>query len=337
MSGGSWRIDPEDAKRALDLFRNAKTVCLPTHQNIDADGLGSPLAVVHGLRQLDVDAFVLISDGRLPESLRFLPGSSQAVIYGQDSLPDYDLLCLIDCADKRRLGAFHDDDPSRVSGDPPIINIDHHVTNERFGVVDIVEPKAASSAEIVSDLLDLWEIDKTVPIAQCLLAGIYGDTLGLRTEATSSRTMRMAADLFDAGANPTSITDYLFRLKPASTVCLWRHALDNVSWTGQLIWTEITRDILSTCSADPSEAEGLVNFLAGTHGSRAAAILHENSSGWRVSLRSISNSIDVAQIAAEFGGGGHPRAAGCQITGDLQARHRFLRTVAERIASVPIG
>ncbi|CAN5788073.1 bifunctional oligoribonuclease/PAP phosphatase NrnA [soil metagenome] len=337
MARPEWRIDPGEAERCLDLMRKAATICMPSHQNVDADGFGSPLALVHALKQFDVNAFVLISDGKLADSLRFLPGSSQALTYGRTNLPHYDLMCMVDCSDKRRLGDFYTDDPARVEGDPPIINIDHHITNDHFGVVNIVEPRAASTAEIVTDLLDIWGVEKTVPIAQCLLAGIYGDTLGLRTEATTSRTMRMAADLVDAGANPTSITDALFRLKPASTVCVWRHALDHVAWTGTLIWTEVSKAMLSACSADASEAEGLVNFLAGTHGSRAAAILYQNDSGWRISMRSMSSDVDVAAIAAEFGGGGHPRAAGVQVTGGEAERDAFLETVADRIARKPVA
>ncbi|MGE3797916.1 MAG: bifunctional oligoribonuclease/PAP phosphatase NrnA, partial [Thermomicrobiales bacterium] len=285
----------------------------------------------------DISSFVLISDGKLPDSLRFLPGSSQAVIYGQDEIPAYDLLCMVDCSDRKRLGNFYQDDPSRVEGETPIVNIDHHITNDHFGVVNIVEPRAAATAEILTVLLDVWGIEKTVPVAQCLLAGIYGDTLGLRTESTTSRTMRMAADLVDSGANPTSITDALFRLKPASTVCLWRHALEKTSWTGSLIWTIISREMLESCGADASEAEGIVNFLAGTHGSRAAAILHENDQGWRVSMRSMTSDVDVAAIAAEFGGGGHPRAAGCQVTGGESGRDHFLSIVAERIGRKPVA
>ena len=331
MDRGSWSIDEDVAKACLAQLKSASLICLPTHQNIDADGFGSALALSHALRRVDISSFVLISDGRLPDSLRFLPGSSQAVIYGQNDVPEYDLLCMVDCSDRNRLGDFVLDDPSRVEGRTPIVNIDHHITNDHFGIVNIVEPKAAATAEIITVLLDSWGIEKTVPVAQCLLAGIYGDTLGLRTESTTSRTMRMAADLVDSGANPTSITDALFRLKPASTVCLWRHALDGIGWTGSLIWTSVTREMLESCSADSSEAEGIVNFLAGTHGSRAAAILHENDRGWRVSMRSMTSDVDVAAIAAEFGGGGHPRAAGCQVTGGPAEREHFLQTVAERI------
>jgi bifunctional oligoribonuclease and PAP phosphatase NrnA len=121
----------------------------------------------------------------------------------------------------------------------------------------------------------------------------------------------------------------LFRVKPVSTVCLWRQAFDNVKWTGSLIWTEISVEMLTECNAAASEAEGIVTFLAGTEGSLAAAILHQNDGGWRVSLRSLSEDVDVAAIAATFGGGGHPRAAGCQVRGGEAEKAAFLEQVSK--------
>jgi len=332
MTDGDWQLDQELAIQTMDCFRSARLVLMPTHQNVDADGLASPLAIMHALRPLGIDAVPVVSDGQLPRNLEFLPGIERVKIYGRDELPRYDLLCLVDCSDRRRLGAFYADEPSRVDGTVPIVNIDHHVTNDRFGVVNVVFPNAASTAEVVADLIGLWQCPMTTEIAQCLLAGIYGDTLGLRTDATTSRTMRTAAELVDAGANPATITDSLFRLKPRSTVCLWEHALRRVLWTGSLIWTEVANADLAACEAQPSEAEGLVNFLAGTEGSRAALIMYEMDGGWRVSLRSLPTDVDVAVIAAEFGGGGHPRAAGCQVLGGEPERLAFLQRVAERIA-----
>jgi phosphoesterase RecJ-like protein len=139
----------------------------------------------------------------------------------------------------------------------------------------------------------------------------------------------MAADLIDAGADLTPIVDQLFRLKPRSTVCLWRRALDNVRWTGPVIWTELTDEIFKECGAVPAEAEGLVNFLAGTEGSRVAGILYANDQGWRVSLRSLLDNVDVAAIASTFGGGGHPRAAGVQIVGGEAEKQAFLTALAK--------
>ena len=326
MSGSGWKIDPEVAREALQVLKGARFVLMPTHQNVDADGLSSPLALVHALRQLGINAVPLIGDGVVPQNLSFLPGFESVLVYGQDELPSYDVLCLVDCADRKRLGAFYTDDPDRLNGSVPIVNIDHHVTNDRFGLVNIVESHAASASEVITDVLAVWGSELTRDIAQCLLAGIYGDTLGLRTESTSSRTMRTAADLVDAGAQPGPIVDALFRLKPRSSVCLWERALRNVQWTGSLIWTELTPEEFSACGASPVEAEGLVNFLTGTEGSHVAAILYANDRGWRVSMRSVD--ANVAEIAAEFGGGGHPRAAGCTIVGDESAKLHFLERVS---------
>ncbi len=333
-----WQVDRETAQAALDRLRGAGAVLLPTHQNVDADGLASPLAIAHALAGYGVAAHVLVSDGDLPSNLRFLPGAASVLRYGRDELPAYDLLCLIDCADRKRLGDFAQDDPGRLDGRVPIVNIDHHVTNDRFGGVNVVIPEASSSAEIVAEVLRAWGVAPTPAIAQCLLAGIYGDTLGLRTPSTTPRTMRTAADLIDAGATPSPIIDALFRLKPRSTICLWSHALSNIHWTGPIIWTELTQAGLQGCGAEISEAEGLVNFLAGTEGSRLAVILYQNEDrrSWRVSLRSLEEKVDVSAIAAAFDGGGHPRAAGARVEGGEADKQAFLARVAELAAAIPV-
>ncbi|HYH12108.1 MAG TPA: bifunctional oligoribonuclease/PAP phosphatase NrnA [Thermomicrobiales bacterium] len=329
MTVASWRLDTVAAEEALELLQNAKLVLTPTHQNVDADGLASALALRMALAQKGVNLVPMVTDGLLPRSLGFLPGFDEVLVYGRDEIPEYDLLCLVDCADRRRLGDFYTDDPERVSGAVPIVNIDHHVTNDSFGQVNIVMPQAASASEIVADLLAEWGTVLDQDIAQCLLAGIYGDTLGLRTDSTTSRTMRTSADLVDAGADIGPIVDALFRIKPRSSVCLWEKALRNVQYTGGLIWTELTQDTLERCGADASEAEGIVNFLVGTEGSGAGALLYANEKGWRVSLRSLPNGVDVSKIAAEFGGGGHPRAAGAQIVGGEDEKRAFIDRVGE--------
>lgn len=334
MTSG-WKLSSGAATEALNLLKTAKRVLLPTHQNVDADSMSSVLALKMALEQNNIAADVLVTDGELPHSLEFLPRIDDVVLYGVDPLPDYDMLLMADCSDRTRLAGFYRDDPERVSGVTPIINIDHHITNDHYGQVNIVEPKAASTTEVIADVLAVWGTMMTRDIAQCLLAGIYGDTLGLRTESTTARTLRSAADLVDAGANPVPIVNALFRLKPRSSVCLWRTALRNVQWTGDLIWTELTQAAFEECGAQRSEAEGMVNFLVGTEGSRAAALLYANDQGWRVSMRSMAEDVDVAAIAATFGGGGHPRAAGVQVDGDESAKQRFLDGVAEAIRLDP--
>jgi phosphoesterase RecJ-like protein len=333
----TWAIEPADAEAALVRLRDAQTVLMPMHQNVDADGLSSPLAMRLALAEYGVEAWPLITDGDFPSNLRFLPDIASVLVYGKDPLPDYDLLCTIDCADLRRLGYFGKDDPSRLDGRVPIVNIDHHSTNNRFGAVNIVEPEASSSAEIVAEMLKLWGTEVTPQIARALLAGIYGDTLGLRTPSTTPHTIRTVADLVERGAELEPVVDQLFRLKPRSTICLWEHALHNIQWDGPIIWTEMTRAGFRHCGAEMVEAEGIVNFLSGTQGSRVAVILYqdEDERGWRVSLRGLEKNVDVAAIAAQFGGGGHPRAAGAHIEGGEPEKRAFIASVAELVAAIP--
>ena len=289
------------------LLRGAKTVLMPMHQNVDADGLSSPLAMRLAL-EYGVDAYPLVTDGDFPSNLHFLPGVESVLVYGRDELPAYDMLCLIDCADRRRLGYFAKDDPSRLDGNLPIVNIDHHITNDRFGDVNIVEPEASSSAEIVAEVLKLWRTEMTPDMARNLLAGIYGDTLGLRTPSTTPHTIRTVAEprrvrrRAGAGGRPA--------ISPEA-------ALHHLSLGARPAQYPLERpDHLDRddprrfqhCGAEMVEAEGIVNFLSGTQGSRVAVILYqdEDERGWRVSLRGLEKNLDVAAIAAEFGGGGHP-------------------------------
>lgn len=333
----TWSIDPDDAAAALATLRRAKRVLMPTHQNVDADGLSSPLAMRQALATFGVEAVPVVTDGDFPSNLSFLPDTDAVLIYGKDELPDYDMLCLIDCADRRRLGNFAKENPDKLDGSIPIVNIDHHKTNDRFGVVNIVEPDASSAGEIVAEILKLWGVEVTLGIAQALLAGIYGDTLGLRTPSTTPHTIRTVADLVERGGELEPIVDQLFRLKPRSTICLWEHALHNIRWNGPIIWTEMTREGFAHCGAEMAEAEGIVNFLAGTQGSRVAVILYqdEDRQGWRVSLRSLEKTMDVSAIAAHFGGGGHPLASGAHVEGGEEEKLAFIKKVAELVSAAP--
>jgi phosphoesterase RecJ-like protein len=211
------------------------------------------------------------------------------------------------------------------------INIDHHVTNDRFGTINLVVPTAGATSEIVTRMYQSLDLGLEPHEATALLAGIYGDTLGLRTPSTTPGTLRTSAELIEAGAHVDTIVDYLFRLKPYSTICLWAEALARTTWRGSLIWTAIYPDMLERSGASRAEGEGIVNFLAGAIGARAAALLYQEEWGWRVSMRSLAGDVDVAQLAKRHGGGGHPRAAGCRLPPGEAERERFLADIASHI------
>ena len=320
---------PATAHAIRDLVRGAASPVVLTHANPDADAVASALGMRTLLRNLGTEpALVASGDAELPSNLEFLNDAADVKRADDDAVTASDLLILVDCSDPSRLGPVYYRLASEFERNRPIINVDHHVTNHRFGTLNLVVPESASTSEIIVGLFDELGIEIEQECATTLLAGIYGDTLGLRTPSTRPATLRTAAELIEAGADLDSIVDALFRLKPYSTICLWAEALQLAQWRGALIWTQIDPEMLARTEADRAEAEGIVNFLAGTIGARASALLYQESWGWRVSMRSLADDVDVAKLLGLFGGGGHPRAAGARLDPGDDARERFLNEVA---------
>lgn len=326
---------PRDAWQATwDALAGAPSLVVVTHANPDADGVASLLAVCRVLTARGKQVQAAVADGTLPDTLRFLPGTDTLRAPEDLNLAPDDLLVLVDCADEPRLGPLYRAHPEWFDGSHRIVNIDHHVTNTRFGTVNLIDADAAATCEVLAVLFLEMGVSIDAALATCLLAGIEGDTLGLRTPSTTSRTLRVAAELLDRGADLDTIVDHLFRVKPFSTIRLWGNALSRAVWTGDIVWTEITPEMLAESGATAAEGEGIVNFLAGTRGALVGALFYEQADGWRVSLRSIREDVDVAEIARRYGGGGHSRAAGCRVPPGIEARERFLSDVAGYLAGI---
>lgn len=323
---------PRIATEINERIAKASRAVIVTHARADADAVGSTLGMSDFCRLSGrPPAGLATGDRTIPENLRFLPGVERLSATEPEILDEADLLIFVDCADIARVGDSFNEAISRAPDRMPIINIDHHVTNTRFGTSNLVIPAAAATCEIVALLFEAVgaSIDETT--ATYLLAGVYGDTLGLKTQSTTPHSMRVSAMLLERGAELDRIVDQLFRLKPYSTLKLWAEALQRVAWRGKLIWSYVDQPMLARTGADASEAEGFVNFIAGAIGADAAALLYETENAWRVSLRSISPTVDVSEIAQLFGGGGHPKAAGCTLDGGDRAREAFLDRVAAEL------
>ncbi|HEX5165590.1 MAG TPA: bifunctional oligoribonuclease/PAP phosphatase NrnA [Thermomicrobiales bacterium] len=323
------RSIPAAAHAIRDAVRGSSRPVILTHANPDADAVAAALGMRTLVQSFGVEPVLTSSgDAALPSNLEFLVGALDLKHAADEAVAEADLLILVDCSDPSRLGPLFYRMATEFERTRPIINVDHHVTNHRFGTLNLVVPAAASTAEIVVGLFDELGVEIDADTATTLLAGIYGDTLGLRTPSTTPASLRTAAELIEAGADMDSIVDALFRLKPYSTICLWAEALQRAQWRGALMWTQIDPEMLERSGADRTEAEGIVNFLAGTIGARASALLYRESWGWRVSMRSLADDVDVAKLLGIFGGGGHPRAAGARLDAGEDAKERFLNEVA---------
>jgi phosphoesterase RecJ-like protein len=304
-----------------------------THAHPDSDAVASvlamtDLAVAHGTRVIPV-----VGDGELPETLKFMPGADRLRDPASVDRTEFDTILVVDCAELHRMGPFYRKHADWFDDRIPLLSIDHHITNSGFGRARIVDPAAAATCEVLSLMFAALQLPLSPDVATCLATGLYGDTLGLKTPSTTSRTLRVAADLTEAGADVVAIVDNLFRIKPFTTVKLWGLALNRSQLLGQLVWTEITPDMLTESGATAAEGEGIVNFIAGTREARASVLLYQNPSGWRASLRAIAEEINVAELAKRYGGGGHSRAAGCSLAPGIEARDAFLKDISERVSA----
>lgn len=324
---------PVESAQIRDAIEQSTRILAVSHANPDADAVASLMSFKCAFASADRDITLALGDGTVPETLDFIDGLDAIQNASTVDPNRYDLIAFLDCADQDRVGSSGDTILQTSLNRVPVINIDHHVTNSRFGTINLVDPQAAASCEILQLLYEDLDIAIPAEMATILMSGIQGDTLGLRTPSTTGRTMEVSARLLDNGADLDTIVDHLFRIRPYSTLKLWAQALSVAQFTGELIWTEITPDMLKHAGADESEAEGIVNFLAGTRGARAAAMLYRKPDGWRVSMRSLTDDVDVSILTGMFGGGGHSRAAGCSLEGDDSVRETFLRTVADQIST----
>lgn len=292
------------------LINKAQRILLICHTNPDGDAVGSLLGMGWAMRELGKQ-YVLACSDPVPPIYHYLPGSEMVTSQPQGL---FDLIITLDCSDLRRLGSVYES--SHLSG-VPIINIDHHITNVNFGTVNLVDAKATSTAEVVLELLQRLGISLNQTIATCLLNGLITDTRGFSTPNTTRKSMQAAITLMDAGAPLAKITDQVFNRRPLADIRLWAEALHTVRLEGPIIWAEITPAMRLECGFTEEGDAGLANFLITANEAEIAVVFSQQTDGRiEVGMRSVP-SVDVSAVALNFGGGGHPQAAGFSINGSL--------------------
>ncbi|HXF69574.1 MAG TPA: bifunctional oligoribonuclease/PAP phosphatase NrnA [Thermoflexus sp.] len=296
----------EQARQAL---KKAQRIAVATHVSPDADAISSALGLVQILRRLGKAAEAFCDDD-LPARLKALPHAGEISRIAQGS---FDLLVSLDASDPSRLGkAF-----AELQG-IPLLNIDHHVTNTRFGAINWIDPSAVATAEMVLWLAEDLGVELDGELASILLAGIVGDTMGLRTANVDSRVMREVTRLMEAGASLPALVEALFNRRPLAAVRLFGQALAEARMEEGVIWTVITREMRAASGLSHANDLSLSSFLIGVEEARIAAVFTERDDGKvEVSMRA-RPGYDVARVALAFGGGGHPPAAGCLLPGPLE-------------------
>ena len=300
-------------------LHGARRIALVSHRDPDPDTIGSALALGLGLESLGKQVSWHCADP-VPEQQRFLHGSER---FTQEPPPeDVDLVVTVDfgSVDRAKFAL-----PSR----PKLVNIDHHASNDHFGAANLVDVTAAASAELVSRVIDALGIKWTPAMATAALVGIMTDTGSFQFPSTDARSLERAARLREAGADLQAITYNIFRNKRFEALKLWGFAFARLirEQGGQLVWTEIRAGDIERAEARDEDISGLVEQIARSSGMRVALLFNEQRDSVKVSCRTSQwePSVDASALMARFGGGGHVRASGALIQGDLaEIRDRVL-------------
>jgi bifunctional oligoribonuclease and PAP phosphatase NrnA len=308
VAEGSQRADFE---QVLDALRSGERFLLTTHEGPDGDALGSLLAMQAILGQLGKDSVMFLGakEFPLPVEYRFLP--LEEVFHEPPADVVDRTLVFLDCGNIDRMPADFLQRP-----DARIVNIDHHHDNTRFGTVNLVDPGASCTAEIVFKLLKELGAELTLGVASALYVGLVTDTGRFMYESTGPDAHRMAAELIEAGVDVHDTYRRLYERVPIEKLRLISRALDGIQRydDGRLAVAYISAADYEASGADEVLTEGVIDFVRSLEGAQIAAVIRDKTDGGasarKVSLRSTNGSVDVSAIARKYGGGGHARAAG---------------------------
>ena len=298
--------------QAIDEITEAQRIGIVGHIRPDGDALGSMIAIALGARAAGMDA---VASFGLPfvvgDEFRVL---DQSVLVPPSEFPDdLDLAIVCDTGVLDRIGSVG----SAVSGAKRILVIDHHVTPATIGDVRVVDPAAAATTQIVYEFLQRlgWAI--TRPIAEALYVGLVTDTGRFQYSSTTQAVHRMAADLLAAGVEPAPIGQALYEETPFGYFTVVSRVLGSarLDTNAGLVWAILRQQDISDAGIGWESADQLIDLVRLTREAGVACLLKEIRPGvLKGSLRS-RGEVDVASIAASFGGGGHRNAAG--FTSDL--------------------
>jgi phosphoesterase RecJ-like protein len=322
-------------KEVIALLRDAQRVTAICHENPDGDTLGAAIAIAIAAERLGKQAEVVSGDPP-PAFLSFLPRIEQV---RRAPALEPDVAIVVDAGDLARTGsvaAEHGDWLQRAR----IANVDHHISNPGFGLANWVDPGAAATCEMIALLLPELGVALDAEIATALLAGIVQDTHTFAHPNATPRTLRVAADLVEAGADLSRINRAVYADKPFSTLALWGMMLAGIGQRcdGRIVFATMTTEMLREVGESPTASEGFVDLLGSTRAADITVLFKQvDEASTRVSVRTTDRA-DAVVITGAFGGGGHARAAGCTVAAPLdEAREQVLAECERELAKADAG
>ena len=297
----------------IAALRSCSSMLISVHRNPDGDALGSQLALMLALEKLNKTVVAQNIDP-VPETYRFLPASSR-IKTGSAVEGRYDAILVLD-ADPPRTGLFDGSYPADTR-----INIDHHITNPAEWPLTWLDPSASATGEMVYELIHRLGVPIDREIALCLYTAIFTDTGSFRYSNTTPKSMRIAAELIEAGADPWLVTENVYESFAYRRIKLLGNVLADMerSEDGRIAWVVVTEELFRRFGASSEDTDNFINFVRSTKGVEVAILFRQTAAAqYKISLRS-KGRVDLSGLAQSLGGGGHKNAAGSTVDGTLDA------------------
>lgn len=302
---------PAIVRRIIDALREARTVCIVGHIRPDGDCIGSQLALALALKNEGKKVTVWNEDA-VPQKLRFL--DADKMFARPHAGEKFDCVIATDCASFERLGQCRE----HIGARQLFINIDHHTSNTRYADLNWIMPKEPSSGELIYRLLRAANWPITKPIADCLFTAVSTDTGSFQYPNTRPTTYQIAGELVKRGADLARICDEVYQSYSLQRVRLLRHVYNSfkLAHGDRIAWFWLKQKDFTRTGAERNDTEGLIEHIRDIEPVVVACCFEEMEPNLvRISLRSKNGRVNVNEIAALFGGGGHPAAAGARIPG----------------------
>jgi bifunctional oligoribonuclease and PAP phosphatase NrnA len=309
-----------------ERIQAAHRVLVTSHVRPDGDAIGSSLAFALALKDAGKQVQVVLSDG-LPASFEHLPGSDIIKTRGEG---DFDLIICVDCSDLKRVG-------NALEGyRTPDIVIDHHTTNDAFGILNLIEPEAVATASVLIRYMREWGLVITDQVAANLMTGLVTDTLGFRTANTTAESLRQAADLLELGVDMSALYFLSLVRRTFKAAKYWGAGLSGLQRSDGIIWTTLTLADRTTSGYTGNDDADLINVISSIEDADIAIIfVQQDENNTKISWRGLKPLIDVSGLARQFGGGGHKAAAGAEISGSLDDVRKCVLEATRKALQLP--
>lgn len=304
-------------------IKKAEKIVIMAHETPDGDAIGSILSMYLALKKLGKEADVIVKE--FPRTFSFLPGAKN--IKTKSDIEKYDLAISLDCADLKRLvGREYFEKAEKT------IVIDHHGTNTMYGDLNFVNPVSPACCEILAGMFEYFDISIDSEIGSCLVTGIITDTGGFKYSSVTAETFEFTAELLRKGVNVSEIYQRVLETKTKSSFELLRRATNRLELLeeGKVAFTYINKKDEKEVNAEPGDHEGIVENGRSIEGVKVSVFIREKEENlYKVSMRTGNGSnINVSDICYVFGGGGHPRAAGATVQGNVeQVKEKLLKEI----------